>query len=292
MRYLLAFILLAAFCPLPGLAQNGVEEREVRAFLEEYDKAVLARDISFLERVLPDDYVMTTASGRRADRAEVLAFFTRERDRPSSRMVSLKHEHVVVRAVGHMAVVTNDYTSQTTPIDAPHAEPDTYVGRHTKVLEKRDGRWMVIAEQDTEQPRDVAVMERQLRRAALEHHGLLQRLWSGRSYADLQAGGEITALTRVLADEYIGTDANGAVTTKTQALAGFTSERVRLTAAELTHHNVFAIDNSAAVETGMVRYVGSNAGAPFDTTLRFTRTWVSWSNGWQIVAEHTSTVVR
>ena len=292
MRHLLAFVFLSVICPLPGVAQSGVEEREVRAFLDEYDKAVLARDIPFLERVLPDDYVMTTTSGRGVDRAGVLAFFTRERDRPSSRMVSLKHEHVVVRAVGNMAVVTNEYTSQTTPIDAPHAEPDIYVGRHTKVLEKRDGRWVVIAEQDTEQPRDVAVMERQLQRAAREHHELLERLWSGRSYADLQAGGELTALTRVLADEYIGTDEKGVVTNKTQALADMTSGRVRLTAAELTNHHVFAIDNSAAVETGMVRYVGSKAGAPFETTQRFSRTWVSWSHGWQIVAQHTSTLAR
>lgn len=147
---------------------------------------------------------------------------------------------------------------------------------------------MVIAEQDTEQPRDVAVMERQLSRAALEYHGLLQRLWSGRSYAELEAGGDIIALRRVLADEYISTDENGVVTSKAQALEGFKSARVRLTAAELTNHKVFAIDNSAAVETGIVRYAGSKSGVPFDTTLRFTRAWVSWSNGWQVVAEHAS----
>lgn len=258
----------------------------------EYDKAVLARDIAFLERVLPADYVMTTASGRRADRAEVLAFFTRDRDRPSSRIVSLTHDSVVVRAVGHMAVVTNAYTSQTTPIDAPNAEPATFTGRHTKVLEKRDGRWMVIAEQDTEQPRDVAVMERQLRQAALEYHGLLQRLWSGRDYSSLQESGEIAALTRVLTDEYTATAADGTVTNKQQTLERFKVERVRLSAAELTNHHVFAIDNSAAVETGTLRYAGSKDGAPFDTTLRFTRTWVSWSNGWQVIAQHVTEVKR
>ena len=150
MRYLLAVMTLLIATPDKGAAQVGSAEREVRAFLADYDKAVVDRDILFLERILPDDYVMTGASGRRADRAQVLAFFTRERDKPSSRMLSLKHENVVVRAVGNMAVVTNDYTAQTTPIDAPKAEPDTYIGRHTKVLERRDGRWMVIAEQDTE----------------------------------------------------------------------------------------------------------------------------------------------
>jgi hypothetical protein len=292
MRYLLTLVALLLASPAPGVAQGGIEEHEVRAFLVEYDKAVLARDIGFLERVLPGDYVMTTVSGRRADRAEVLAFFTRERDRPSYRMVSLQHDNVVVRAVGHMAVVTNDYTSQTTPIDALNAEPDTFTGRHTKVLEKREGRWMVIAEQDTEQPRDIAAMERRLRRAALEYHGLLQRLWSGRDFSALQESGEIAALMRTLADEYTATAEDGTVTNKQQTLERFKVGRVRLTVAELTDHNVFAIDNSAAVETGTLRYAGSKEGVPFDTTLRFTRTWVSWSDGWQVVAQHVTEVRR
>ena len=150
MQKLLAILALTVVSPIAIAAQSSRVEQEVRAFLVEYDKAVATRNIAFLERVLPGDYVFTGASGRKSDRAQVLKFFTQERDKPSSKMISLKHENVVVHAVGNMAVVTNDYISQTTPIDAPNAEPSTYKGRHTGVFEKRNGRWMVIAEQDTE----------------------------------------------------------------------------------------------------------------------------------------------
>jgi hypothetical protein len=51
-----------------------------------------------------------------------------------------------------------------------------------------------------------------------------------------------------------------------------------------------AIDNNAVIETGKVHYVGTNAGQPFDTTERYTATWVSWANGWQIIARHVSGV--
>jgi len=80
-----------------------------------------------------------------------------------------------------MAVVTNDYTSQTTPID----EPDTYTGRHTGVFEKRNGRWMVIAE-DTEEIHDDKLMERQVAKAGRDYNELIKRLRSGRSSAELE----------------------------------------------------------------------------------------------------------
>ncbi len=290
MRHLLAVVTLLVVAPVAVAAQSGSAEQEVRAFLADYDRAVASRDIAFLERVLPDDYVMTGTSGRKSDRAQVLAFFTQERDKPSYRMLSLRHEHVIVRTVGDMAVVTNEYTSQTTPIEAPNAEPDTFKGRHTGVFEKRNGRWMVIAEQDTEQMHDDKLMERQVTKAGREYHALMQRLRSGRSDAELETSGDIAALTRVLANEYAGTGEDGAITNKAHALARDTSNPIRLTSAELLEQKVLAIDNNAAVETGTVRYVGTKGGQPFDMTTRYTTTWVSWAHGWQIVAHHSSVV--
>ena len=169
-------------------------------------------------RAFPDDYVMTGTSGRRSDRAQVLALCRHERDSPSYRMVSLTHEQVVVRTVGTMAVVTNAYTSQTTPIGAPNAEPDTYTGRHSGVLEKRHGRWMVIAEPDTEQMHDDKLMERQVAKAGREYHVVVQRLRSGRSEADLATSDDLAAIVRVFATEYTGTAEDGAIWGKAQVI--------------------------------------------------------------------------
>ena len=130
-------------------AQVKNSEDEVRDFLTDYDKAVAERNIAFLESVLADDYIYTGASGRATERARLLAFFKRLREKPTSRTISLVHSNVKVRVVGAMAVVTNDYVSKTAPIDSLDADAQTASGRHIVVFEKRGGRWMVIAEQDT-----------------------------------------------------------------------------------------------------------------------------------------------
>lgn len=262
----------------------------MRDFVADYDKAVASRDIAFLERIMPHDYVFTGASGRKSDREQVLKFFARERDKPSSRMVSLKHENVVVRVVGNMAVVTNDYTSQTTPTDAPDAEPSTYRGRHTGVFEKRNGRWMVIAEQDTEQMHDDKLIERQVTNAGRDYNELIKRLRSGRTYAQLESRGDIAALSGSLADEYTCTSVDGRIISKTQELERYKATQMKLDSAELSEQKVLAIDNNAAIETGKVRYVGTDAGKRIDITKRYTTTWVFWGRGWQIVAQHFSPV--
>jgi ketosteroid isomerase-like protein len=288
----LAIALLIVASPVGVSAQNSKAEREVRAFLVEYDKAVAERDIAFLERVLPVDYVFTGASGRKSDRAQVLQFFTQQRDKPTSRMISLKHENVVVRVVGNMAVATNDYTSRTTPIDAPDAEPETYTGRHTGVFEKRNGRWMVIAEQDTEQARDDKLMERQVMKAGRDFHELTKRWSDGRSFAERETSGDVAALKRVLRDEYMCTCGGGEVRSKAQELDRYRNSEIRLESSELSEQKVLAIDNNAAVETGKIRYIGKEAGQSIDISKRYTTTWVNWGQGWQIVAHHFSPVNR
>lgn len=281
-----AFIIILTFS---AVAQNSKDEQQVRGFLAEYDKAVSSRDIAFLERVLPDDYVYTGASGRMSDRARVLKFFKQQRDKPTYKN-SVTHENVKVHVVGNMAVVTNDYTAQTTPIDSPDAEPQITKGRHTKVIEKRNGRWMVIAEQDTEQARDDKLMQQQVLKAGREYNELMKRLKSGRRYAELEKSGDIAALKRVLADDYTYTSRDGEIFSKAEDLEGYKTNQIRIESAEFLEQKVRIIDNGTAVETGKIRYVGTNAGKPFDITKRYTTTWVFWDDRWQIIADHTSMV--
>lgn len=290
MNKVIASAVLIIVSIFAAVAQTSKDEQEVRDFLAEYDKAVSSRDIAFLERVLADDYIQTGTTGRAYDRTRVLKFFAQQRDKPTYRMNSLKHENVKVRVVGNMAVVTNDYTAQTTPIDSPNAEPQTAKGRHTKVIEKRNGRWMVIAEQDTEQARDDKLMERQVLKAGLEYNELMKRLKSGRSYEELQKSGDIVALQRVLADDYTYTSRDGEIFSKAEDLEGYKTNQIKIESAEVLEQKVRVIDNYTAVETGKIRYVGKNGGKPFDITKRYTTTWVFWSDRGQIIADHTSMV--
>ncbi|MDM7921471.1 MAG: nuclear transport factor 2 family protein [Pyrinomonadaceae bacterium] len=270
--------------------QTGDAEQEVRAFFARYDKAVADRDIHFLESVLAEEYVYNGAGGRATDRARFIAFFKRVKEKPAYRTVELVHDNIWVRVVGNMAVATNDYMSRTAPIDQPDAEPQTTRGRHMIVFEKRDGRWMVIAEQDTEQPNDDKLAEQQVRRAGREYNELMKRLKSGRSFEELEKAGDIAALRNVLADEYLYTSRDGEVSNKTEDIDGYRTNRIRLTSAEHLDQKVRVVDNNTAVETGAIRYIGTNNGVPFDITKRYTTTWVSWSGRWRIIADHTSMV--
>ena len=70
----LTIALSIVISPFEVAAQSSKAEQEVRAFVAAYDKAVASRDITFLQHVIPDDYVFTGASGRKSDRAQVLNF--------------------------------------------------------------------------------------------------------------------------------------------------------------------------------------------------------------------------
>jgi ketosteroid isomerase-like protein len=282
-----ALIIVSCFA---AVAQNNEAEANVRGFMIEYDKAIADRNIAFLEAVLAEDYIYTGANGRATDRAGVLGFFRHTKEKPRSRTVSLVHDNVKARVVGDMAVITNDYMSKTVPIDALDSEPQTTRGRHMVAFEKRRGRWMVIAEQDTEQPNDDKLMDQKVLKAGREYHGLIKRLKSGLSYAELEKNGDIAALRRVLADDYLYTRRDGKMSTKTQEMEGYKTNQVKLESAVLLDQRVRVVDISTAVETGMMRYIGTNAGKPFDTTERYTTTWIGWSGRWQIVADHTSVV--
>lgn len=288
MKKIPAAILITIIFTFAAFAQESRDQQEVRGFLAQYDKAVSSRDIAFLERVLADDYVYTGVSGRLSDRAQVLKFFKQQRDKPTYRMSLLKHENVKVRVVGKMAIVTNDYTAETTPIDSPDAEPHTDKGRHIVVFEKRNGRWMVIAEQDTEQPHDDKLMERQVLKAGREYNELMKRLKNGRSYAELEKSGDIAALKRLLADQYTYTSRDGEISTKAEDLESYKINQIKLESAEISEQKVRVVDNNTAVETGKIRYVGTKDGKLFDIIKRYTTTWVFWDDRWQIIADHTS----
>jgi ketosteroid isomerase-like protein len=281
-------IALIAVSPVAAASQRTSAEDEVRAFVARYDKAVASRDTLYLQSVYPADYVFTGASGTKSDREQVLKWSAQQRRNPSHNVVSLKHENVVVRVSGAMAVVTNDYTSQTLPIGAIDAEPQTAKGRHTGVFEKRNGRWMVIAEQDTEQMHDPDLMETQVAKAGRDYYGLTRRLRSGQAYAEPQKSRDTGALARLYTKDYTCTCADEEIIPHAQTSSLSVADGISLQSADVVSQRVLAIDNNAAVETGAVRYVGVKAGVPIDITVNYSTIWVSWANAWQIISRHSS----
>lgn len=290
MKSLLRLLLLTLAAAVAASAQTGDAEREIRSFLAEYEQAVLKRDIAFFERVLTDGYTYSSSRGTRESRARALDYWRQERDKPTYKIVSFERQNLSVRISGDTAVVTEDWTFHTLPVDAPGAEPRIDRGISTMVLEKRGGGWRVLAEHESERPRDRKLMEQQILKAGTEYNELMKRLKSGRDYAELEKSGDLAALRRLLADEYTYTSREGEISTKLEDLESYRTSRVRIASAELSEQNVRVMGDNVAVETGKIRYVGTNAGNSFDITKRYTTTWVLRDYRWQIVADHTSAV--
>lgn len=273
---------------LAGLAQYVKGENEFRTFFAKYERAVAGRDVDFLERAMPDDYVRTGANGKMTDRSRMLKYFSQQKVRPTFKYVSLKHLNIKVRVVGNMALLTNDWIAETTPVEPLNAATTPDKGRYTGVFEKRSGRWMVIAEHDSEQIHDDEWIVASVTKAGQDFRELEKQLINGRPYAELETSGDITALERTLAEEYTNTSPDGEIYTKAQDLEKYKTSQVHIKSTLLLEQKVRSIDNSSAIETGKIRYVGTNAGQAFDITTRYTTTWAFYDGRWQITANHTS----
>ncbi|CAN5377877.1 hypothetical protein BH10ACI2_BH10ACI2_10030 [soil metagenome] len=290
MKNLATIFVLVLASTFVAFSQVGKGEREVRGFIEEYGKAVTSRDIAFLERAMPEDYVYTGPNGKMTNREQALKYHKQQRDKPDYRLISLDHPNLKVHVVGNMALVTNDWISVTSPLDSTGATPTTDKGRYTGVFEKRNGRWMVIAEHDSERIHDDKWMVAGVTKAGRDYNELMKRLKSGRSFAELEKSGDIAALNRTLAEDYTFTSRDGEIFNKAQDIEGYKTTGIKIDSAEFLEQNVRTIDNNAAVETGEIRYIGTNAGKPFDITKRYTTTWAFYDGRWQITADHTSAV--
>ena len=119
--------------------------RELLALVAAYDRAQLARDVAFFDELLAEDFTASYDTGTSETRAEYLAALKGQREKPTYRLVSLRTENVVPRILGSGAVMTGDWVAATAPI-TDGGEPLTSRGRFTSVLEKRDGRWRIVAE--------------------------------------------------------------------------------------------------------------------------------------------------
>jgi predicted ester cyclase len=135
--------------------------------------------------------------------------------------------------------------------------------------------------------RDPAKAEAEVKSASENYLNVVRKLNSGMSYNDLVNTGAIDALGKILADEYLYTDPHGVINTKTEELDWYKENTVVLTSSDINDQKI-TVDGNTAIETGIIRFMGTNAGKPFNFTKRYTTTWI-WRGGrWQIMADHAS----
>lgn len=279
MKKLTTIFLLMIVSAITTLAQTN-DEKDILKFIADYDQAYLNKDISFAERVWADNYVISTETGEKGNRVQSLEEARKDKadPNPKTKLLSFKSVNDSIHVSGKMAMVSGTWTSSEVMTDDLKGEPHIDTGRYTMVVEKRNGKWMVIAEHFSEAPHDKKLMESQV-------------LKMGLAYNKMIADSDAAAIEKILADEFTYTDDKGKFLNKTEEMATYKNRQSKIISTETTDQKVRVIGNNAAIETGIFRVKGTDKdGKPFEETDRYTTTWV-WRNlRWQIVSDHTSKI--
>jgi uncharacterized protein (TIGR02246 family) len=244
------------------------------------DQAFLKNDIAVFERVFADDYVYSNPYGKMFNRTQNLEELRKEAANPNYKVLTATSDNVKVRVFGNTALVTGNWFATTAPRNDANAEPHKDMGRYTGVYEKRNGKWLLIAEHFSEAPHDKKVMEAQV-------------LKMGQEYTQAIKNQDAAAVERLLADEYLFTNEKGKVKNKAEDLAGYKINPVKFEIFEISDQKVRVIGNGAAVETGTVRFKGTDKdNKSFDGSERYTTTWIWRDMRWQIVSDHVSSIAK
>ena len=117
-------------------------EREVKQMIKEYRQALLKRDVAALERIWADDYTFINASGELLSKADRLANL---RSGATALGAIKSEDEPVVRVYGDAAVAISRVT-----IAGRYSGRETSgVFRSMHVWAKRQGRWQLVANQQT-----------------------------------------------------------------------------------------------------------------------------------------------
>ena len=278
MKKLLTITLITIVSTFAVFAQNSKDEQEILQIHKSLDQAYLNKDATTFERVMADDYIISGVSGKMMNRTQALEDMRKEFTNANYKVLSATTDDVKVKVSGNMAFVTGNWASTTTPTNASNAEPHKDTGRFTNIYEKRNGKWMLVAEHWSEAQHDRKMMEQQVMKA-------------GQEYTKMIKNQDAAAIEQILADEYMYTNEKGKVKNKAEDLASYKERPVKFEVFDISDQKMRVIGNGAAIETGTMRFKGTDKeGKPFDGSERYTTTWV-WRDGrWQIAADHTSEI--
>lgn len=255
-------------------------EQEILKIHRGLDEAFMKKDIAAIERVLADDFVTSSPTGKMMNRAESLEDLRKELANTTYKTISAASEDLKVRVSGNTAFVTGNWIWTGASLSEMNAEPHRDTGRYTGIYEKRNGKWMLVAEHWSEAPHDKKLMEAQVLKMGQEYGKMIQR-------------GDAAEIERILADEYLYTNEKGEVKNKAEDVAGYKDRKSKLESVETTDQKVRVIGNTAAIETGTFRVKGiGKDGKPFEEIERYTTTWVWRDLRWQIAADHVSEIKK
>ena len=128
--------------PVPSVPGQDAES-QVRTLQRELITAYLHRDITALERILAPEYTFVESHGRMLSRAELIENF-QSGDRVLQSYV-IDDDRVQVYGGASTAVMTYHYRSR----EQYRGQDQSGDFRFIRVFAKRDGRWQMVAGQET-----------------------------------------------------------------------------------------------------------------------------------------------
>ena len=106
-----------------------------------WSKAMVAKDVTALKEIIAPDWIGQNQTGKQTTRTEFLAGITSGEDK----MSSMTNHDVHVRIVGDLAIVQGMDTEESSHKGASTSGVYSW----TDVFQKRGGKWVAIASQNT-----------------------------------------------------------------------------------------------------------------------------------------------
>ena len=130
--------LLSCHTPYSSGARQSSAEQEILLLSQAYDAATVRGDSVALGRLLADDYVYVSGSGKLSSKADALAL-----TRSKNYKLEFGQSHEVrVRAFGTAAIVTGRWVATGRNNGIPFRDND----RYTSVYIRRDGLWQIVSD--------------------------------------------------------------------------------------------------------------------------------------------------
>lgn len=129
-----------------GVAQNTKVEQEIRKLEREWFDSYVRGDRAAFDRIVADDVVITYGNGSVGNKSQAIA----EIKAPADSSYSLTSDDIQVRVYGETAIVTGRVTEKGTF----NGRSLNSQSRYTDVWVRRNGRWQVVAAQNTRLPQE------------------------------------------------------------------------------------------------------------------------------------------
>lgn len=267
MNTILRLAALAMLCaPLHVAAECPAAEQAVLEKMDrDWGNAAQAGDGSKLEAALADDFrdlAPGSGGGKAESIAEALKTAAEAKGQPNP--VESSSDHYNIHCTRTSATIT--HRTVFSGKDAS-GKPWSSQRRAVHTLEKRDGRWQVVATIATR----------------LGDGDMLRYLELDWAAADLS--GPAAWIEHNYADDFSGVSSRtGKFSSKAEDLADARAAKIKTNSAQLRDMNV-RVSGDAAVVTGEYHSTGTDAkGAAFDRRIAFTDTWKKVDGRWLVWA--------